>query len=174
MAVVLAVIFRVQYGRPIARSLGWRPFRTPAITVVGAGIATAFLVNFIGALLHTPTTMTPMMELLQDRPSLIVLTLFGVTIAPAVEELGFRGFLQPLLARSLPAWAAIVISAAPFGFLHLRQYGGHWQFAAMVALAGVAFGIMRHVTGSSMASALMHAAFNGVTFAALWATRHGR
>lgn len=39
--------------------------------------------------------------------------------APIVEEVIFRGMLLSVLARKMPAWAAIVVSAAVFGAVHL-------------------------------------------------------
>jgi membrane protease YdiL (CAAX protease family) len=55
-----------------------------------------------------------------------------------------------------------------FGLLHFPEYGNSWRHALLITAAGAAFGWMRHATGSTKASALMHAAYNALFFAALF------
>lgn len=167
----LRVIFLAQYDRPFWRSLGWRPTQLSTATIVLLGMATAVTVALASTLIHTPDTPNPMTEMMRDRTSLILMAIFGVTMAPVAEELAFRGFLQPLLARSLGAAAGIVISAAAFGLLHFQQYGNSWRHAVVISLAGMAFGVMRQFTGSTKASVIMHAAYNGFLFLALFSER---
>jgi len=161
------VIFRVQYDRPFWRSLGWTDTRIPLLWCVVYGMATVMLLAVVARLIHMPPTAGPMMEMLKDRNALIVLAIFGTTAAPLFEELAFRGLLQPLLVRNLGAIVGIAIAAALFGGLHYWQYGEAWQSSLMIAIAGAAFGCMRQATGSTAASAIMHASFNGLQFVAL-------
>jgi membrane protease YdiL (CAAX protease family) len=167
----LMLIFRLQYDRPFWRSLAWTKFRFPVLWVVIGGASTAYLVAILGQLIHTPTTRNAITDLMQDRASLLLLTVFGVTLGPLCEELAFRGFLQPLLVRSLGAVPGILLAAVPFGLLHYQEYGNSWRHAVIVAAAGVAFGWMRHATGSTKASALMHASYNGLFFVATLSQR---
>jgi membrane protease YdiL (CAAX protease family) len=44
----------------------------------------------------------------------------------------------------------------------------------LISGAGAAFGWMRHATGSTKASTLMHAAYNAVFFIALWLSKQVR
>jgi uncharacterized protein len=162
---VLALMLRMEYNRPFWRSLGWASMRMPFLWIVICGLATFFGVNLLGLLIRTPTTSNPLTDLLMDRQSIILMGVFGVTIAPLSEELLFRGFLQPLLVRSLGAAGGIVLAAVPFGLLHYHEYGNSWRHAVLISVAGVCFGIMRHVTGSTKASTIMHAAYNGYIFA---------
>lgn len=163
----LALLFRVQYGRPFWRSLGWRGFRMPVAQVALLGALTAWAVSFLGTLIRTPTTPNDVTKLLDDPKSLILMTVFGITLAPVCEELAFRGFLQPLLVRSLGAAGGIFAAALPFGLLHYREYGNSWRHAVIVAAAGAAFGWMRQRTGSTRASAIMHASYNALFFVAM-------
>ncbi len=165
----LAAILRLQYNRPFWRSLGWTRMRLPFFLIVSSGLACALGVALLGALIRIPTTANPMTELMQDHASAILMAIFGTTIAPLTEELAFRGFLQPLLVRSLGALPGIVLAAIAFGLLHYREYGNSWRHAILIALAGSAFGWMRHATGSTRASAIMHAAYNGVIFYVVFA-----
>jgi uncharacterized protein len=103
--------------------------------------------------------------------SLALVALFGVTLGPLFEELFFRGFLQPLLVRSLGAAAGILVAAIPFGLLHFQEYGNSWRHVVLISLAGAAFGAMRHFTNSTKASTLMHASYNALFFIALLVQR---
>jgi hypothetical protein len=163
----LALLFRVQYDRPFWRSLGWRGFRMPIPQVILLGAVTAYSVSFLGTLIRTPTTPNDITKLLDDPKSLIFMAVFGITLAPVCEELAFRGFLQPLLVRALGPVPGIVAAALPFGLLHYREYGNSWRHAVIVAAAGAAFGWMRQRTGSTRASAIMHAAYNALFFVAM-------
>ena len=167
----LALMLRVQYDRPFWRSLAWTEMRIPPLWVVILGLATAFVVVLVAALIHTPTTKNALTELMKDRTSLLLMTLFGITLGPLCEELAFRGFLQPLLVRSFGAAPGILAAAIPFGLLHYREYGNSWRHALVVAAAGAAFGWMRHATGSTKAATLMHASYNALFFAAVLAQR---
>jgi hypothetical protein len=167
----IAVMFRVQYGKPFWPSLAWRPVPLPFSWLVICGVVTAVAVAIAAALLKTPETSNQMTEMMQDRTSLILLAVFGSVIAPVAEELAFRGFLQPLLVRSTgPVWG-ILGAAIPFGLLHFHEYGNSWRHAVVISLAGVGFGAMRHLTGSTRAAAAMHASYNAFLFLALFSSR---
>jgi uncharacterized protein len=165
---VLVMIFRFQYDQPFWRSLAWKPLRLAPVWVMTAGWVTAFAVTGIAYLIRTPVTSNPLTELMQDRPSLILIGIFGVTVGPLAEELIFRGFLQPLLVRTLGVVAGILVAAIPFGLLHFPEYGDSWRHAVLITGAGAAFGWMRQATGSTKSSTLMHAAYNALFFVALW------
>jgi len=163
----LRMILRIEYGRPFWRSLGWVEPGLPYLWIVAPGLGTAFTVAILAYLIGTPTTSNPMMELLKDRLSVMLVTAFGVTIGPLCEELAFRGFLQPLLVRSLGVIPGVCAQAIPFGLLHFQQYGNSWKHALVISMAGAAFGAVRQATGSTKASAVMHASYNALFFMGL-------
>jgi membrane protease YdiL (CAAX protease family) len=165
----LVAIFRLQYGRPFWKSLAWTGTRVPLIPIVFAGVAAVAAVSVLANAIHTPNTGNPMMDLLKDRTSIVLIAIFGVTLGPLCEELAFRGFLQPLLVRSLGAVPGILAAALPFGLLHYQEYGNSWKYVLLISLAGAAFGWMRHATGSTRAAALMHAVYNALFFVAFLA-----
>jgi len=134
---------------------------------VNGGFATLLLVGLVGWLIRTPPSTGPIVEMMKDRTSLILLAIFGTTAAPICEELAFRGLLQPLLVRDLGAVAGIALAAAVFGGLHYWEYGDSWRSALLVGVAGAAFGCMRQWSGSTRAAAIMHACFNGLQFVAI-------
>jgi membrane protease YdiL (CAAX protease family) len=133
-----------------------------------AGLLTAIAVAFIGVLIQVPVTENPLTKLLKDPSSVVPIAIFGVTIGPLFEELIFRGFLQPLLARGAGAVAGIILANIPFGILHYWEYGKSWRHVVVIMIAGMAFGCMRQITGSTRASTLMHAAYNGLFFFAMF------
>jgi membrane protease YdiL (CAAX protease family) len=167
---VLALMFHL-YGRPFWRSLGW--VRPPMAWgwAAGAGTGTAFAVVTIGVAIGTPSTQNDITKLMTDPLSIGMMAVFAVLLAPVCEELAFRGFLQPLLVRSFGPVAGVLGAAIPFGLLHFSEYGNSWRHALLIAGAGAGFGWMRQATGSTRASAVMHATYNGLFFAVFLAAR---
>ena len=159
----LKLMFRAEYGEPLLRSLGWLPSRISPGTLGLTGLGQAFTIALISIVMSVPQTENPMTRLMSDRPTSIVLAVFGVTFAPVAEELAFRGLLQPLLIRAIGVVPGILGTAVLFGLMHLAQYGP-WQSVVLVGLAGAGFGAMRHWTGSTRASAIMHAGYNATLF----------
>jgi hypothetical protein len=115
-------------------------------------------------LIRLPDTANPMTELMDTRTAVLLMAIFGTTVAPLCEELAFRGFLQPLLVRSLGAAPGILLAAIPFGLLHYQEYGNSWRHALIISAAGAAFGAMRQITGSTKAAVLMHSTYNTFFF----------
>jgi membrane protease YdiL (CAAX protease family) len=161
---VLYAIIKLQYGRDFWQSLGWRESRIGLGAAAALGFATALGLGFLGVALHTPDVDTPMKHLLAHRSTAIAVAIFAITLGPLCEELIFRGFMQPVLVRSLGPIPGILLTASVFGALHLAQNAFTWQSGALITLAGVAFGWMRQATGSTRASTYMHAAYNSTAF----------
>ena len=137
----------------------------------------AFAVMVASVLMRTPDIDSPMKALLSDPVSVVMIAVIGTTLAPVCEEIVFRGFLQPLLVRSLGVAPGILLAAMAFGLMHFQEYGYSWRHALLISGAGAAFGWMRQRTGSTKAAAVMHAAYNGVFFLLLAAQQgamHGR
>ncbi|MGA2737347.1 MAG: type II CAAX endopeptidase family protein [Bryobacteraceae bacterium] len=173
----LAFIFRRYYGQPFWQSMRWTPGELSTRLVATCGVLAAFAVMVASVLLRTPDIDSPMKALLSDPASVVMIAIIGTTLAPLCEEIVFRGFLQPLLVRSLGAAPGILLAAAAFGLMHLQEYGYSWRHALLISAAGAGFGWMRQRTGSTKAAAIMHAAYNGVFFlllAAQQAATHGR
>lgn len=162
----LYVLLRLKYGRPFWRSVGWVGFWDQFGARVLTGGALAFSVALAGALLRTPDIDMPMKRLMSDPLSIALIGITAATVGPVCEEIAFRGFLMPLLVRSLGAPAGILLSALPFALLHGPQYGWSWRHVLLITAAGAAFGYTRHRTGSTAAAAVVHAAYNATFFVA--------
>jgi len=163
----LYALLRMKYGRPFLPALGWVRFGERFWEQLLLGIGVALGVSVLGAMLQTPDLETPMKKLLSDRTSLLLVGLSAATIGPVCEELAFRGFLQPLLVRSLGGVPGVLLTALPFSLLHCQQYAWSWRHVLLVTLAGAGFGGVRHRSGSTAAATIMHAAYNATFFVAM-------
>jgi membrane protease YdiL (CAAX protease family) len=164
-------VIRLRYGRPFWPSIAWRRPPRGYLNSASWGIILAFASILVGALLRPPETKTPLEQLLADPLSIVLTGLFAVTLGPLFEEVAFRGFLMPLVVRSLGTVAGIVLTAAPFALLHGFEYAWTWQQLVIVFLAGSAFGWMRLRSGSTAAATIMHGTYNLTFFLALVAQK---
>ncbi len=167
----LLALLKVRYGRPFWGSLRWRGTRSSVAKCLLAGPWLAMAVGWTGMMLGGPDVDIPMMELLSDRWSILWVGVFAVTLGPLCEELAFRGFLLPLVSKSLGDVAGIVVASVPFALMHGPQYGWSWRHIVLVGLAGVAFGWARYRTGSPAAATAMHASYNLTFFIGFLFTR---
>lgn len=85
-----------------------------------------------------------------------VLTLFQC----AAEEVYFRGWIQPMLAKAWGAWPAVLFTSLLFAGLHI--FAGMRAPMSMlnVFLAGVLFGLLALRTGGLVAPVLAHFAWD--------------
>jgi membrane protease YdiL (CAAX protease family) len=91
-------------------------------------------------------------------PSLVMfLTVAG--LAPFFEELLFRGFLLPVLARRQPMAAALAVSALAFGAIHLQPAG-----LPILSTLGLVLGLAMRHSGSLRTPIFVHACWNGGLF----------
>jgi membrane protease YdiL (CAAX protease family) len=157
-ALYMVIAFR--YRRPFWKSMGWvAPERGKWWSIFG-GPAVAIGLSVLGVVLRTPQVPTPVESLISGRGSLFLVAFFAVVLGPVFEELLFRGFLQPLLQRTLGAGPAILLASTGFALLHGQEYQWVWQQLLVVGLAGMAFGYARYKTGSTAAAALLHGGYN--------------
>ena len=156
---------------PFWRVLQWNwPRRWPAF--IAAGIGLAWLGEFASNYLPIPKTV-PMDRFFTERAAIYWLLAFGVTLAPLVEELFFRGFLYPALAWRAGMLISVLITAAAFALIHAPQLAHAWAPLLILFVVGIAFTLARALARSVAASLLMHVAYNGTLFSMLYvATDH--
>ena len=88
----------------------------------------------------------------------VLLAALTVAVAPACEELFFRGYLQPKLVRRLGTAAGIGVTALLFGLAHLDPL-----HSTLATGLGLGFGWVAHRTGSILPSIAAHAVNNAVS-----------
>ncbi len=163
-------LLRLRYNEPFWRSLGWKILPTPAtILTFLAGPLLALTLAYVAHLLRAPQINLPFEQMLQDRPTTMLFAVFVVVIGPLCEELAFRGFLMPLLMRSLGAVPGILATSLLFGGLHAPEYAWSWQHVLLVSTAAMVFGWVRYRTGSTAAATFLHSTYNLTEFAAFMA-----
>jgi len=161
---ILFALIKLQYGREFWHSLRWRNSQIAPGAAFLLGFASSYAIQLVGLLLHTPNAETPIKKLLSSRAGVLEFGILAVTLGPLCEELVFRGFIQPVLVRSVGPTLGILVTASLFGALHLAQNSFIWQMGLLITLAGLAFGWMCQLTGSTKASTWMHAGFNSTVF----------
>ena len=103
----------------------------------------------------------------RDLPSLMLVGVAAVIVAPVAEEFFFRRVLQGWLEKAWGAIPAVGISAVLFGLAHVGQ-GLAW--VPLVVFGAVA-GYLARQTGSIVPGIALHALFNAASLAlVLWQT----
>lgn len=141
----------------------------PALVALGVALVSlGGLEKYFRIPQHVP------MEDFLNTPLLAVLTgLFAVTFGPLMEELFFRGFLYPTLARRLGVFVAVVATAAPFALIHGLQLEFAWGPLLIIFLVGIAFTLVRAKSGSVAASLVVHVAYNStLLLIGVWSAHH--
>jgi len=169
----LAAILRLRYEKPLWRSLDWKTTSLPVtLAALFLGPVLALSVGLLGAALKTPEIDLPFQQMLGSTTTTVALGIVVVILGPVCEELAFRGFLMPLLERSLGVASGIILTGIIFGSIHGYEYEWSWRHMLMISLVGCALGWIKHRAQSTTAAAYMHCTFNLTQFAAfLWQAR---
>ncbi|HET7871089.1 MAG TPA: type II CAAX endopeptidase family protein [Terriglobales bacterium] len=181
VAYVIIVAFMVfivdtrHYHVGFLRGIQWNmPKAGSIIPVLAAGGALAMGSQLFSVALHRwiPKTL-PIDQYFKGPASGYVLAVFGVLVAPLVEELFFRGFLYPAVARFTGREIAIIITAAGFSLLHQDQLAHAWAPLAILFGVGVVLTVVRARTNSVATCVLLHMGYNLALFAVLWFATQG-
>lgn len=162
----MAQIVKVKYGAEFFKALHWNPPPlSSALVAVAAGFGCAFLSQIVYALLSrwVPKSV-PMDELFRDRSSGFILAFFGIFVAPLIEELFFRGFLFPALARVTGTVVSVVLTSVAFALIHSPQLAHAWVPLTAILLFSFCLTIVRARTKSVAIAVLMHAGYNATLF----------
>jgi membrane protease YdiL (CAAX protease family) len=125
-----------------------------------AGLVLSLGLQLLAHLLPIPKQL-PMDRFFQTGAEAWALSIFGITLAPLFEELFFRGFLYPVLARRFGVFVSVLLTALGFSLIHAPQLGRAWGPVLVIFLVGLALTIARAVTKSVAPGFLMHVAYNG-------------
>ncbi len=168
--VILVLIFIVVRSRTRQRFPEAIHWRWPGISGTGffvGGTILALLVEGLSSFLPMPKSL-PMDNYFHNASSAYLLAAFGITLAPLLEEVFFRGMLYPLLRRAFGLTIAVLLTAAAFAAIHGAQLGYAWSPILSIFVVGVVFTLVRVRTDSVAASFLMHCGYNSALFTALW------
>jgi CAAX protease family protein len=176
--VILGCMALLVWGRhktSLLQAIGWSaPDRKRALNAVIAGSALALFSDIGELVLHRwiPKSL-PITEYFRDRPSALLLAAFAVLVAPFMEEIVFRGFLYPGLARWMGAVPSILITASAFTMLHGAQLGYSWAPLLLIFVVGMVLTVTRAVTKSVATCVIIHMAYNFALMAQTFIFTHG-
>jgi uncharacterized protein len=157
VALYMILLIEGKYHARFWPAIQWNWPGAAGVSLVGLGV---FMLgfDFLGRFLPMPKT-TPFDQFFA-RPSDAYLTAaFAVSLGPLWEELLFRGFLYPVIARRLGIAWGIVLTALPFGLMHYLQYRS-WGAVLIIFLVGVVLTGVRAKTKSVASSFLAHVGYN--------------
>ncbi len=147
----------------------WPGHRWPVM--VGVGFVTLLALQGLERLLPLPKT-SPFDQFF-DRPlDAYAFAFLAIAFAPFMEELFFRGFLYPVLARRVGMTVAIFLTASIFAFIHVFEYKA-WGPVLIIFLVGVVLTLVRAKMKSVGASFIVHSVYNGVPVVAAIIASHG-
>jgi len=157
---VLWLILQLRHDLSLWPALHFPISLRRAAGLLPVGCLLALAIAFLGSALNVRDDDNPLLRLLKDPLSTVLVGLFASTLGPAAEEALFRGFLQPLVQKSVGVAAAVVSTSLLFAALHGPQYAWSWRHLLLLLLASSAFGATRARFNSTGASTLVHAAYN--------------
>ncbi|MBC6933664.1 MAG: CPBP family intramembrane metalloprotease [Candidatus Brocadia sp. AMX2] len=120
-----------------------------------------FIINLISGYFGQNPEMQDVVRWVLEEKSLFVLVsliFFGIVIAPVIEEIMFRGFLQPALKNFFGGRYAIVLSASLFAGVHMDIFAFFQIF-----ILGMLLGYLYEKTQTLVASIIVHVLHNSLT-----------
>ena len=175
----LFTTIRVNRNLPFWRTIGWHDWRSktvprPALYALCAvgGMVLAVVVE-LGSIAFRTKAKLPIEALFQNRVGVMWLMAVGILLAPAVEETIFRGYLYPVLARTLGVEGGILATGLLFGLMHAPQLWGGWGQIGLLVLVGIVLTYARARTGTVLTSWLLHLGYNTFLFAGFFISTGG-
>ncbi len=158
--VALMLVFARLERLPIGETLRLRRPETRVLllalaTVPGLWIAGVTL-NLLSSLVLGYTTSVAPAQYPADAWQALLLAVTTVFVAPACEELMFRGYIQRAYEAPRP-WLGAVVGGVLFAAYHLRFQG----FLGLVPVS-LALGLIAWRTGSIVPAMVVHAGFNAI------------
>jgi uncharacterized protein len=168
--IVLLFIFlmvRSRAEQPFGEAIHWNWPGPLMLAFLVGGIVLAIAVEGMARFLPIPKSL-PMDTYFHDASSAYMMAAFGITLAPLLEEIFFRGLLYPLFERKLGVTAGVVLTGAAFAAIHGAQLGYAWAPVFSIFIVGVVLTLVRVKMNSVGCSFLVHCGYNLALFSALW------
>ena len=127
-------------------------FKTGVVTSIVILLTTAS-VNFIFSRTSGTVEQNPYGVMPEDKIRAIIF--LAVFVAPIVEEIFFRGFMQPALIRSMGTIPGIFFTALIFGVSH-TQYLNYSVALISVTAIGLILGGVKYMTNSVVPGIFAH------------------
>jgi uncharacterized protein len=168
------IMIRSRSNETFGEGIRWNWPGVTAPAFIASGVVLALVVDSLARYLPIPKSL-PMDSYFHDATSAYIMAAFGITLAPLLEEIFFRGLLYPILAKYFAVVGGVLLTALAFAGIHCAQLGFAWAPVLSIFVVGVVFTIVRVRRNSVAASFLMHCGYNLALFTALWvSTDHFR
>jgi uncharacterized protein len=175
----LGAQIRVRFDAPFWSTLGWRELDTPPrrrglfyISLIACGVVLSLLVQLASSLVPAGGKL-PIETVMENRQAALLLMLMSVLLAPVVEETVFRGYIYPVVGRTIGVFGGIVATGTVFGLLHAEQLWGGWFQIALLVIVGIIFTWVRAATRTVVASYLLHVSYNFYIFLGFLVSANG-
>jgi membrane protease YdiL (CAAX protease family) len=185
-ALTAVAIFPLLWRMPFWQGIHWNldAARSRFVRLVALGLALGCGITLLGNYLPMPKDPPIMEDMMRSQLGAWMMLIFGITCAPFLEEMAFRGFLLPglihamrwlmqreILSTDALSWATIplsvVLTTIPFALLHSTQVSHAWAPLLLIGLVSIALCVVRLRLKSVAASTVVHAAYNFTLFAGL-------
>ncbi len=185
-ALAAIALFPVLWRMPFSQGIHWNldAARTRFLWLLALGLGLGFGITLLGNYLPMPKDPPIMQDMMGSQLGAWMMLVFGITCAPLLEELAFRGFLLPglihamrwliqreILSSDALSWATIplsvVLTTIPFALLHATQVSHAWAPILLIGLVSIALCVVRLRLQSLAASTVVHAAYNFTLFSGL-------
>ena len=171
VALLLIDYSKSRFHQTLWRAVRWNWPKRGWLALIGIGIVTLLVLQGLERLLPLPPK-SPFDQFFNRPLDAYAFAFLAIAFAPFMEELFFRGFLYPVLARRLGAAAAVLITASSFAFIHIFEYKA-WGPVLIIFLVGAVLTIVRSKMKSVGASFIVHSVYNGVPVMAALIASHG-
>lgn len=155
-------------SRPEAIRLGVRRFLPVWLVVAGAATISSLMRQVFAGEPSDPVGHASLAMLIDSSGWVVPTFVLMVTLAvPWVEEVAFRGFLQPAFSRLLGSarWG-VVLTAGLFAVAHLGAV--QWDGLPGLFMLGLGLGILRDQTGRIESAVVVHVLFNLLNIVLTW------
>lgn len=175
MVAFIGYMIRLRRGGGFLSAISWNAPRVGnALLALAGGIGLALLSEGFSIMFSrwTPKSL-PIDQFFRDTHSAYLLAFYGVIVAPFVEELFFRGFLYPALARRIGVTVSVLLTALFFALMHWQQLAHAWAPMLWLFLVGMVLTIVRARTKSLATSVLVHFSYNSTIFLVVFLVTSG-
>ncbi len=131
------------------------------VSGVVAALASVTAQVWYTAVVRIPPSSPSVFDIYATRPlGWIAIAIFSVFVGPGLEELTFRGRLQPSLVEAMDKRIGLCSCALVFAAIHGSIAAAPFHF-----MMGLAYGAAAYYSGSLLLSWTMNAAVNAASFA---------
>ena len=192
IALVIIPSFSLLWRESFSEGVHWNGpvAKRRFVWLIVIGLAAGFGITLVGGFLPMPKDPPITQDMMKSPVGAWMMLVFGLTAAPLLEELAFRGFLLPGLinffrwlarrdkisassAKLVGIPASIIVTSLGFALMHSPQLSHAWGPLLLIGLVSVVLCIVRLTMNSVAAGVIVHAAYNLTLFAGVLAETSG-